>query len=105
MVRPVSVLALATAVPPHVVDQTEIARHARTAFSAIYERHPGIGEVFVHAGIERRRFVRPLAWFAEPRDWSDRTDAYLDAAGTLFLSASRDALARAGLEPGDVDVV
>ncbi len=105
MDRPVSVLAVATAVPPHVIEQAEIARMAPAAFEAIFERHPGIGEVFAHAGIERRHIARPIQWYVEPRGWTDRTEAYLEVAGALFLAAAREALTRAGLTPGAVDVV
>jgi len=105
MVRPVSVLSIATAVPPHVVEQAEVARIAPAVFSGMFERHPCIGDVFVHAGIERRNMARPIEWLIAPHDWSDRTEAYLDVAGALFLAAAREALARAGLEAGAVDTV
>src|SRR5258707_9652968 len=105
MVRPVSVLSVATAVPPHVVEQAEIACRARAVFGPIFERHPAVGDVFLHAGIERRHMARPIEWYLAPRDWTDRTQAYLDVAGALFLAASREALARAGLEAGEVDTV
>lgn len=105
MVSPVSLLSIATAVPAHIVEQADIARMAPAAFPSIFERHPGIVEVFAHAGIERRHLARPIEWYLESRDWTDRTQAYLEVAGALFLSAARDALANAGLAPGDVDIV
>ena len=40
-----------------------------------------------------------------PHDWTERTQAYLDGAGALFVEAARGALDRAGLRAQDVDVV
>lgn len=105
MVRTVSLLSLGTAVPPHVLITEEVALLAPIAFGAMFDRHPGLLEVFAHAGIDRRHVARPLDWFAEERDWTARTEAYLDAAGDLFVAAAEKALARAGLNARDVDIV
>ena len=96
--------AVATALPPYVIEQDEVARLAPIVFGATLERHPGLVEVFFHTGIERRHLARPLDWFAQTRDWSARTQAYLDAA-ELFAAAVDAALGRAGLAARDVDVV
>ncbi len=105
MQDPVSLLGLATAVPPHVVDQDQIARLAPVFFHEIFSQHPGMADIFAHTGIERRHIVRPLEWFIEPRDWRDRTAAYVEGASELFVEAAQSALARAGLAAGDVDIV
>ena len=103
MVRPVSMLSVATAVPPHVLEQEEVARLAPGLFGAA--RHRGLAPMFSNAGIERRHAVRPLPWYLAPRDWNDRAQAYLDAAGALFTAAASKALAAAGLDACDVDIV
>lgn len=105
MVRPVPVLAIATAVPSHVLEQDEVTRMVPVAFGAMFERHPGLIEVFSHTGIARRHTARPLDWFVQARDWSDRTAAYLEAASDLFVAAANGALARAGLAARDVDTI
>lgn len=105
MVPPVSLLALASAVPPYVLDQAEVAHWAPQAFHRTFECFPGIAEVFAHTGIAQRHAVRPLAWFAEPHDWEARTAAYLSAAGDLFTAAAQAALDRAGLMARDIDIV
>jgi alkylresorcinol/alkylpyrone synthase len=105
MTAPVSMLGLATAVPPHALDQTEVARRAEAMFGHTLARFPQLAEVFVNAGIERRYSARPIDWFDRPRDWTERTAAYLDGAAELFIAVARKALARANCRASDVDVV
>ena len=103
--RPVNLLGLATAVPPHVLDQAQVAQAARAIYGPSLTRYRKLADVFVNAGIERRYAVRPLEWFLSPRGWPERTQAYLEGAGALFVKAANAALKRAGLAARDVDVV
>ena len=102
---PVTVLGLATALPPHRLEQTAVADFAHRIYAGAFARYPKLADVFVNAGIERRYSVRPLDWFDAAHDWSERTQAYLDGAGALFVEAAQRALARAGIAAKDVDVV
>ena len=105
MASPVSLLALATAVPPHRLEQAAVAEFARRVYARSFARYPRLADVYTNAGIDRRYSVRPLDWFAAPHDWRERTQAYLDGATALFVEASRAALDRAGLTARDVDVI
>ena len=102
---PVSVLGLATAVPDHVLVQSDVADFARRIYAKSFARYPKLADVFVNAGIERRYSVRPIEWFDEPHDWSERTQAYLEGAEALFVRATARALAQAGIAASDVDVI
>ena len=102
---PVTLLALATAVPPHRLEQTEVADFARRIYAKAFARFPKLADVFVNAGIERRYSVRPLEWFDANHDWAERTQAYLDGASALFVQAAQAALDRAGISARDVDVI
>jgi alkylresorcinol/alkylpyrone synthase len=102
---PVTLLALATAEPPHVLEQSAVAEFARRVYARPFARYPKLADVFVNAGIERRHSVRPLEWFDLPHDWSERTKAYLDGASALFVQAAQAALDRAGVRARDVDVI
>jgi len=100
-----SLLSLATALPPHIVSQDEAKAAARQAFGgrpALFNR---LASVFDNAGIARRHIVAPQQWYLEQRGWRERNALYLEAAERLFLDSARDAIVRAGLEPGDVDGV
>lgn len=103
--RPVSLLGLATAVPPYVLEQVAVADAARAIYGRTFARYPKLTDVFLNAGIARRYSVRPLDWFMTPRGWPERTQAYLDGAGALFVQATSAALRKAGVRARDVDVV
>lgn len=102
---PVTLLALATAVPPHRLEQPDVAKLAHRIYAKSFHRYPRLADVFVNAGIERRYSVRPLQWFEAPHDWSERNDAYLEGASALFVQAAQSALDRAGMAARDVDVI
>ncbi len=103
--QPVTLLALATAVPPHRLEQSAVATFARRIYAKPFARYPKLADVFVNAGIEQRYSVRPLDWFEAPHDWTERTKAYLDGASALFVQAAQSALDRAGILARDVDVI
>lgn len=105
MIDPVSMLGHATAVPPHVLDQAAVAGRMKDVFGRLFDRYPGLSDIFINAGIERRYSVRPIDWFDKPRDWPQRTQAYLEGAEALFIEAAGKALKRAQLSARDVDVV
>ncbi len=102
---PVTLLALATAVPPHQLEQSAVADFARRVYARSFIRFPKLADIYANAGIERRYSVRPLEWFGEPHGWTERTQAYLEGADALFIAVARAALARAGLDARDVDVI
>jgi len=101
----VSLLGLATAVPPYALDQSVIMETGLRVFASIFARYPNLADVFVNTGIERRYAVRPMDWYLSPRDWSERTAAYLEGADALFVEAASAALARAGVSAKDIDVI
>ena len=103
--RPCSLLSLATAVPPHVVEQAHAKAVAREAFGgrkALFDRLSG---VFDNAGIARRNIVAPLDWYLHDHGWHDRNALYLEAAETLFIEAATAAIEKAGLTPDQIDGV
>jgi alkylresorcinol/alkylpyrone synthase len=103
--QPVSLLGLATAVPSFVLEQADVAARARDIFAPLFARFPQLDDVFVNAGIARRYSAQPIDWFYRQLAWDERTQAYLDGAAALFMAAARDALARANVRAGDVDIV
>jgi hypothetical protein len=58
---PVTMLALATAVPPNELEQVAVADFVRRIYSKSLARYPKLADVFVNAGIERRPNGRSLA--------------------------------------------
>jgi alkylresorcinol/alkylpyrone synthase len=105
MVAPVNVLSVATAVPPHELDQRAVADAALKVYGRTFARYPKLAEVFVNSGIERRYSAKSLEWLSEPHDLGERTKVYLESASELFVRTARAALDRAGIAARDVDVV
>ena len=100
-----SLLSLATAVPPHVIEQSEAKMLAREAFGgkkALFDRLSG---VFDNAAIARRHIVAPQDWYVHGHGWRDRNAVYLEAAENLFVEAATSAIEKAGLQPAEIDGV
>ena len=98
-----SLLSLATAVPPHIVEQPDakaVARHAFRGKAGLFDRLSG---VFDNAAIDRRHIVAPLDWYERPHGWAERNALYLEASELLFEQAARAAIANAGLSPAEID--
>src|SRR5947209_14918257 len=105
MTRPCTLLSLATAVPPYIVEQHEAKAIGRRAFGgrpALFER---LSSVFDNAAIAKRHLVASPEWYEEPHGWAERNAAYLKAAESLFEQAARAAIEQAGLNPDQIDGV
>jgi alkylresorcinol/alkylpyrone synthase len=102
---PVNLLAVATAVPPHVISQRDAASVAHETFSARIDDFERLVKVFESSAIHTRHLVRPLEWYLKPLAWSERNTAYLDGACALFVAAASKALAEAGKTAAEIDTV
>jgi alkylresorcinol/alkylpyrone synthase len=102
--RPCSILSLATAVPPHVIEQQDAKATARRAFRRknLFDK---LASVFDNAAIARRHVVAPPEWYEQPHGWAERNSVYLEASESLFIEAATKAIDRAGLKPQEIDGV
>jgi alkylresorcinol/alkylpyrone synthase len=98
-------LALATALPSNVIEQTQAAEMARAFFGHRIARYEALSRVFASTGIERRYSVVPLTWFEECHEWPDRTASYIAGASQLFEDVVRKALDAAALDADQIDAV
>jgi alkylresorcinol/alkylpyrone synthase len=105
MTQPCSLLSLATALPPHVVEQSEAKQVAREAFGGKKGLFDRLSGVFDNAGIARRHIVAPLDWYMHGHGWHDRNGVYLEAAEDLFVEAATAAIEKGGLMPEQIDGV
>jgi alkylresorcinol/alkylpyrone synthase len=105
MTQPVTLASVATAVPPHCIEQRDVADAAYRGFASRFKDYEHLARVFETSGIRRRYAVRPLDWYFEPLGWPERTDAYIDGAVELFIDAATKALDAAGLNADAVDAV
>jgi len=102
----VRLLSLATALPPHRLDQADALVIAREMFGRQIRDFDRLAPVFTNAGIRARYAVKPAAWYvATGLGWPARTAAYLEGATALFVDAASRALAQAGCTASDVDTI
>jgi len=98
-------VSLATAVPPHVLRQSDVAAAANQGFAERYGDFERMARVFKSSGIRQRHAVRPIDWYLTPVGWPERASAYLEGACNLFVEAAKRALDAAELDAAQVDTV
>jgi len=93
--------AIATALPPYRLDQSNVIARVEQLFGRApdFER---LIPVYANSGIDRRYSAVPFEWFDEPHGWTDRNRAYLTGALDLMEAATGRALDRAGIELGEI---
>ena len=105
MPQPVKLVSIATAVPPYVFEQSDVAAAAHRGFAGRYDDFERVARVFKSSGIRQRYAVRPIDWYLAPLGWPERSAAYLEGACQLFIDAATPALDDAGLRAADVDTL
>ena len=82
-------VSLATAVPPNVLSQSDVAAAASRGFAGRYDDFDRMARVFKSSGIRRRHAVRPIDWYLTPLGWPERATIYLEGACELFVDAAK----------------
>lgn len=103
--KPVSILSLATATPPHVLSQAEALDTARDLIGPHFTDFERLSAVYANAGIQYRQLAMPVEWYRSPRSFLERTAVYLQVALDLFVATAERALAEAELRAEDVDTI
>jgi alkylresorcinol/alkylpyrone synthase len=98
-------VSIATATPPHVLIQDEVAARAAEIFKGKVFRTPDLLSIFHNTGIKTRKAVRPMAWYGESHGWAERNLTYLEGAQALYVEVAEKALAEAGLKASDIGAV
>jgi len=97
------IIAVGTALPPHVIGQKDAKQFARNIFGeAIGDIDRLIG-IFDNAEIESRHFCMPLDWFATTRSFKEKNDLYIEHAIDLSSQAIERCLRKGGLRHEDID--
>lgn len=99
------VLAVATAVPPFELGQSEVMRRIELALGPHSREIVRLLPMFGNTGIERRYSCVPIEWYEQLHEWPERNQVYLDSAIDLLESATRRVLERAGRTPDDIGAV
>jgi alkylresorcinol/alkylpyrone synthase len=96
---------VATAVPPFVLGQSEVARRIELALGPHSREIIRLLPMFGNTGIERRYSCVPIEWYEELHDWPERNEVYLNAALDLLEKATTDALRRAGRGTDEIGAI
>src|SRR6266566_980389 len=97
-------LAVATAVPPYPLDQTDVIERVKLLFG----RSPDLDRllpVFLNTGIDRRYSCVPIEWYDSAHGWPERNRIYLASALDLLEAATQRVLCLAGLRKDDIDSI
>ncbi|MGH2571446.1 MAG: type III polyketide synthase [bacterium] len=97
--------AVATALPPHVLTQSDAKEFARAFFRDDFADIDRLLAAFDNTGIERRHIARPIEWYGEPHTFPEKNAVYRETALELGHDAARCALQAAGVAPGDVGAI
>jgi alkylresorcinol/alkylpyrone synthase len=97
-------MALATAVPPFVLDQSDVAKRVEHLFGA----HRDIQRmlpVFANSGISRRYSCVPVDWYGVPHGWKERNDLYIENAVSLLETVTLGLLEEAKVKRDAIDAI
>ena len=99
------VRAVATAVPPYSVAQSEAKAFAASFFENNFKNLERLLPVFDNTQIRRRYLSQPPAWYARPHTFPETNALYEQVALNLSLQAASQALERAAVQPAEVGMV
>ena len=97
-------LAVATAVPPYPLDQSDVVERVKLLFG----RSPDLDRllpVFLNTGIHRRYSCVPIEWYDRAHGWPERNRIYLASALDLLEAATEQVLRLTGRDKDDIDSI
>lgn len=97
--------AVATAVPPYKVPQSEAKAFAASLFREAFTDLDRLLPVFDNTQIEARYISQPPEWYAQPHSFSESNNLYEQITLELSETAAAQALERAGVPPAEVGCV
>lgn len=95
--------SIATVVPDHRISQPEVRDFVAQATDRGLS--PRIAAIYDSTGVETRAIARPPEFYLGRADFPQRNAVYLTEGQKLLERAASQALAGAGLEPGDIDAI
>lgn len=97
------IAAVGRALPEHHYDQAELCAGLERYWGDRLYNPARLAQLHRNVLVERRHLALPMEAYPELGSFTDTNDAYIGCALTLGERAVREALARAGLGPRDVD--
>lgn len=100
-----TILNVATAVPPHVIDQEDAKRALRPLLPIAPDRQQAALALFDHTLVQRRFSVLPLDLLLEPRGLAQTMRLYREHAVELAARAAGDCLRGARRSAQSIDLI
>ena len=97
-------IALASAVPPHPIEQADVPLRLERLLGGSPELQRLL-PVFANCGVRRRYSAVAGDWFDEKRSWPERNQAYLRASVELLDSLTGRLLDRAGIAARELGAI
>lgn len=97
--------AVATAVPPHVLHQDEVATRSGEIFAPAIPGFERFAEAYRNAAIDTRHSCVPIEWYAQEHSFSERNDLYIANAVDLLCDVSAQLLEDAKLSAAEIDAL
>ncbi|MEO7058727.1 MAG: type III polyketide synthase, partial [Lapillicoccus sp.] len=98
-------MAVGTALPEHRYPQAQVTQMLTGVLGVTDRQRALVERVHRNAGVGHRHLVRPLEDYADLGDFGARNDIFLAEGVELGSQALLQALADAGLDPEDVDLI
>lgn len=105
MSRGASVLAVATASPPHVLAQAQLRAFARRFFAKDFPAIDRLLPAFDNSGIAERQMASPIEWFDEPHTFAEKNEVYRRCALDMSARAGAEALRRSGVKADEIAAI
>ena len=103
--RAATIAATATAVPPHILTREDVKTYMRRVFAVGERRLEAMMTVIDNAQVHTRHSIFPVELIVEPRPLTQKSRDYQEHAVRLGQQAAEQCLARAGMTPGDIDLI
>lgn len=99
------ILSVATAVPPHRIEQSDVRQFAKALFGESIRKIDRLLPIFENTRITGRNLAQPLEWYGTPHTFPEANARYVQVALDISLRAAQDAIAQADLTPADIGMV
>ena len=99
------IAAVATAVPEHVLEQSEVIARAREIFAPDVPGFERYTDAYRNAAIDTRHSCVPIDWYGSEHPFSERNDLYIENAVALLARVCEDLFRQSGLAASEIDAL
>jgi alkylresorcinol/alkylpyrone synthase len=100
-----TISASATALPPYLITRDDVKYYMGRVFDIPDRRVEAMMAIVDNAQVRQRHAIFPIDYTIEPRALSQTNNEYIEHAIKLGQEAAEKCLAKAGLEPKDIDLI